>query len=181
MALLAAIVADKTGYPAEMLRPEMALEADLGIDSIKRVEILSAMRDAVPELRRPRSQAPSAPCRPSESVLPTSSAPRSAARANGAPAKPPTPAAVTSGKASARACLRLVVDWTERAAPGLSMPALFSCKRIVVVEDAGGVGIALATHLAALGLPAVAVPVVDDEADGIIDVRALDPVADAAE
>src|SRR6185436_2089801 len=50
MALLATIVADKTGYPAEMLRPEMALEADLGIDSIKRVEILSAMRDAVPEL-----------------------------------------------------------------------------------------------------------------------------------
>ncbi len=48
--LLAAIVADKTGYPAEMLRPEMALEADLGIDSIKRVEILSAVRDAVPEL-----------------------------------------------------------------------------------------------------------------------------------
>src|SRR6202034_2749319 len=50
MALLAGVVADKTGYPAEMLRPEMALEADLGIDSIKRVEILSAMRDAVPEL-----------------------------------------------------------------------------------------------------------------------------------
>ncbi len=50
MAILATVVADKTGYPAEMLRPEMALEADLGIDSIKRVEILSAMRDAVPEL-----------------------------------------------------------------------------------------------------------------------------------
>src|SRR6201999_2455675 len=49
-ALLAGVVADKTASPAEMLRPEMALEADLGIDSIKRVEILSAVRDAVPEL-----------------------------------------------------------------------------------------------------------------------------------
>ncbi|RDV37166.1 SDR family NAD(P)-dependent oxidoreductase [Bradymonadaceae bacterium TMQ3] len=44
------VVADKTGYPAEMLDPSMALEADLGIDSIKRVEILSAVQDKVPEL-----------------------------------------------------------------------------------------------------------------------------------
>ena len=36
-----AAVADKTGYPADMLGMEMHLEADLGIDSIKRVEILS--------------------------------------------------------------------------------------------------------------------------------------------
>merc|ERR1711974_540891 len=43
-------VADKTGYPAEMLTMEMKLEADLGIDSIKRVEILSAVNEALPEL-----------------------------------------------------------------------------------------------------------------------------------
>ena len=42
------IVAEKTGYPAEMLDLEMDLEADLGIDSIKRVEILGAMEDRVP-------------------------------------------------------------------------------------------------------------------------------------
>ncbi|MFD8496445.1 SDR family NAD(P)-dependent oxidoreductase [Amycolatopsis sp. NPDC059657] len=44
------VVADKTGYPVEMLEAGMDLEADLGIDSIKRVEILSAVRRAVPEL-----------------------------------------------------------------------------------------------------------------------------------
>src|SRR5205823_6295888 len=44
------IVADKTGYPVDMLEPCMELEADLGIDSIKRVEILSAVRRAVPDL-----------------------------------------------------------------------------------------------------------------------------------
>ena len=49
-ALLLDVVADKTGYPAEILRPEMSLEADLGIDSIKRVEILGAVRDAAPGL-----------------------------------------------------------------------------------------------------------------------------------
>ncbi|WP_197517741.1 type I polyketide synthase [Mycobacterium sp. E796] len=44
------VVADKTGYPVEMLDLSMALEADLGIDSIKRVEILSAVQQRVPAL-----------------------------------------------------------------------------------------------------------------------------------
>ena len=39
---LCAVTADATGYPAEMLKLEMEFEADLGVDSIKRVEILSA-------------------------------------------------------------------------------------------------------------------------------------------
>ncbi|MCP4502018.1 MAG: SDR family NAD(P)-dependent oxidoreductase, partial [Deltaproteobacteria bacterium] len=44
------VVAEKTGYPADALDLEMNLEADLGIDSIKRVEILGAMKDKVPGL-----------------------------------------------------------------------------------------------------------------------------------
>lgn len=35
------IVSERTGYPLEMLDPDAALEADLGIDSIKRAEILT--------------------------------------------------------------------------------------------------------------------------------------------
>src|SRR6266568_895596 len=38
------IVSERTGYPADMLNPDLNLEADLGIDSIKRVEILSAFQ-----------------------------------------------------------------------------------------------------------------------------------------
>ena len=49
-ALMLAVVAEKTGYPAEMLTLDMALEADLGIDSIKRVEILSAVQERTPSL-----------------------------------------------------------------------------------------------------------------------------------
>ena len=49
-ALMMTIVAEKTGYPREMLGAHMELEADLGIDSIKRVEILSAMRERAPNL-----------------------------------------------------------------------------------------------------------------------------------
>jgi acyl carrier protein len=47
---LLAIVSEKTGYPAEMLELDMDMEADLGIDSIKRVEILGALQDQYPEL-----------------------------------------------------------------------------------------------------------------------------------
>lgn len=46
------IVAERTGYPAEILNLDMELEADLGIDSIKRVEILSAFGDEAGELFR---------------------------------------------------------------------------------------------------------------------------------
>ena len=48
-AVLLSIVADKTGYPAEMLELDMSLDADLGIDSIKRVEILSALQERMPD------------------------------------------------------------------------------------------------------------------------------------
>ncbi|WP_016791608.1 type I polyketide synthase [Vibrio cyclitrophicus] len=44
------VVADKTGYPAEMLDLAMDMEADLGIDSIKRVEILGTVQDQLPTL-----------------------------------------------------------------------------------------------------------------------------------
>jgi acyl transferase domain-containing protein/acyl carrier protein/NAD(P)-dependent dehydrogenase (short-subunit alcohol dehydrogenase family) len=44
------VVADKTGYPVDMLNLEMNLDSDLGIDSIKRVEILSALQEHIPEL-----------------------------------------------------------------------------------------------------------------------------------
>ena len=47
---LMGVVAELTGYPVEMLGLEMGIEADLGIDSIKRVEILSAMEEKMPHL-----------------------------------------------------------------------------------------------------------------------------------
>ncbi|MGA0191992.1 MAG: phosphopantetheine-binding protein, partial [bacterium] len=49
--VLLEIVAEKTGYPTEMLELDMDLEADLGIDSIKRVEILGALQEKLPDLQ----------------------------------------------------------------------------------------------------------------------------------
>ncbi len=42
--LLLRIVSDKTGYPPDMLGMDLDLEADLSIDSIKRMEIIGALR-----------------------------------------------------------------------------------------------------------------------------------------
>ena len=50
-ARLLEIVKDRTGYPVEMLKSELDLEADLGIDSIKRVEILGTLRDSFESLK----------------------------------------------------------------------------------------------------------------------------------
>ena len=46
--VLLAVIADKTGYPVEMLSLDMGLDSDLGIDSIKRVEIMAALRGQLP-------------------------------------------------------------------------------------------------------------------------------------
>ncbi|HJU86360.1 MAG TPA: SDR family NAD(P)-dependent oxidoreductase, partial [Gemmatimonadota bacterium] len=42
---LLAIVSERTGYPVEMLDLDLDLEADLSIDSIKRIEILGALNE----------------------------------------------------------------------------------------------------------------------------------------
>ena len=43
-----AVVGEKTGYPVERIELDMDIEADLGIDSIKRVEIVAAIEERMP-------------------------------------------------------------------------------------------------------------------------------------
>jgi len=48
--VLLEVVADKTGYPVDMLTLDMSLDTDLGFDLIKRIEILSALQERLPEM-----------------------------------------------------------------------------------------------------------------------------------
>ena len=41
-----ALVAEKTGYPTDMLDPALDLEADLGIDTVKQAEMFATIREA---------------------------------------------------------------------------------------------------------------------------------------
>ena len=38
------IVAEMTGYPADLLEPDLDLEADLGVDTVKQAEVFAAVR-----------------------------------------------------------------------------------------------------------------------------------------
>src|SRR5947199_8964277 len=40
-----ALVVEKTGYPREMLDPDLDLEADLGIDTVKQAEMFASIRE----------------------------------------------------------------------------------------------------------------------------------------
>ncbi len=50
-ALVLEVVSAETGYPVEMLSLDMGLEADLGLDSIKKVEIMAALGERRPALQ----------------------------------------------------------------------------------------------------------------------------------
>ena len=49
-ATLLDVVAEKTGYPREMLNVDLDVESDLGIDSVKRVEILGTVQKLLPHM-----------------------------------------------------------------------------------------------------------------------------------
>ena len=47
------IMAERTGYPPEMIELDLDLEADLGVDSIKKVEILGSFQEQLGDLVDP--------------------------------------------------------------------------------------------------------------------------------
>ncbi len=161
------IIAEKTGYPPDMLDLDLDLEADLGIDTVKQAEMFAAIRAAYdiprddqlrlrdfPTLahaiqfvydRRPdlRSRKPAA----------VSAAPAAAGPA------PSTHAPLIVGSMEAANAL------PRRIPKPYLRPALDLCKctgvnlgdgsRVIVMADGGGVGKALAGRLEKLGAQAL--------------------------
>src|SRR5690606_7791020 len=41
------VVSERTGYPVDMLEPDLDLEADLSLDSIKRIEIVGELAEKI--------------------------------------------------------------------------------------------------------------------------------------
>ena len=161
-ALLLSIVADKTGYQAELLGMHMDLEADLGIDSIKRVEILAAMRDAVPAL--PDVQAGDmAKIRTLGDVVAYLTQVGGPAAAGAQDAAAATPNA-TGAVALQRSALRVQAE----DAPGLALAGLRDAARMVVTECGSGIAAAVVRCLAARGVAAEVVAQVPADADAVI-------------
>jgi acyl transferase domain-containing protein/NAD(P)-dependent dehydrogenase (short-subunit alcohol dehydrogenase family) len=156
---LMAVVSELTGYPIEMLSADMEIEADLGIDSIKRVEILSAMEDrltdfpsiAPDEMAELKTLGQIAVMLTGESQPLDHSDPIADVPAN---VQPPEQATATLEPPAAQLLRRelTVVDTPRQAGPALTVP---DQRKIFITTDKAGLSHALADQLAARGLPTV--------------------------
>ncbi|MFT7626253.1 MAG: acyl carrier protein, partial [Myxococcota bacterium] len=169
--LLLSVVADKTGYPADMLELSMSLESDLGIDSIKRVEILAAMTEQAPELPEVDT-AEMARLVTLQEVVDTMGS--TLPQATAAPVAAPASVATSTPTAASKPKLgRWVLQAAPTPAPSLGLSGLFSCQKLVITDDGAGVAAALANKLGALGTSATVVAVVPNDADGAIVLEGL--------
>ncbi len=173
-ALMLTIVAEKTGYPVEMLGLQMELEADLGIDSIKRVEILSAMRERAPGLPEVNASEMAA--------LRTLGQIVDYMRGRGASAAPAAPAAARARPRPLRRrppVLRSSASCSSRRPrrrAGSSWRPL-GARRVVVTDDGGGVAAAVVRALGERGVPAEVVGAVSGEPDAVLFLGGLREVA----
>jgi acyl transferase domain-containing protein len=172
---LLAVVAEKTGYPAEMLRLEMELESDLGIDSIKRVEILAALQERVPDLPEVKA-AELAALRTLGHIVARMGVQTAAAQTD-------APAASTKSGGGPAGLRTAVSRFGVRA---LSAPPLGSCVRgladgrtVYLAGDDGPLAEALAAELSAHGLPSGLARSVEDapEARAVVFMGGLRTVA----
>jgi acyl carrier protein len=178
------VVSELTGYPAEMLRLDMDIEADLGIDSIKRVEILSAVREQAPELPEFDMAEMGSLNTLGEIVeyMKTNvlgpqggdggsngSAGGSTSSVSFAP-EPDAPAADDAGVG------RYALKMTPRAAPGLAPPWLLDGTAVHVTDDRGGVAPALVDALSRAGVNAILSADPPADARAVIALDGLRPV-----
>jgi len=165
-AALLDVVAELTGYPAEMLELEMDMEADLGIDSIKRVEILAAVESRMPELPpvqpeymgslRTLSQIVEYCTGQKTSGSTTADAARATPDAN--PSPPPAAPTVAQKEEPPADLNRRVLGLVDlrEVAPG-ELPVAPG-HAILVTDDGGSLSAEIVTRLESAGCPARLIP-----------------------
>ncbi len=185
-ALLLEVVSDKTGYPPEMLTLAMELEADLGIDSIKRVEILSAMNDLAPGLPEVDTTVMAKLATLGDVVEYMNGQLRGGTSAAQAAAPSSDEAARVAeepslgAQASARG--RYLLDAVEKPVIGMAQSGLFGDGCIVVTDEGSGVAEYLVAALEARGIAAQATAEVSsDDVRGVIFLGGLREVSDDVE
>ena len=151
--LLLQLFSDRTGYPLDMLELDADIEADLGIDSIKRVEILGVLRKQMPD-------GIAAPLSEQMETLTKAKSLRAlvdviAGAAGGAAQRPFEPA----GKEVARDAplSRHVIEAHPEPAAGARVAAL-QPGVYVITPDSSGVAEKLAERIEAAGVSAQVMP-----------------------
>ncbi|MDX6356945.1 MAG: hypothetical protein QOF98_3848, partial [Streptomyces sp.] len=200
LGLVLEIISERTGYPVDMIEPDLDLEADLSIDSIKRAEIAGELAtrlglgngtditalgdDELEELTKARTAAAVTDWLTARTAAP---APEVAAPAAPAPATQavPEPAAVT-GEAPKR--LRFQPVLLPPQQDGTDLAAVLAGKRFVLLGDGAdsadgegdaGVAAEVAARLASYGADVVSLDQdhllsgEDCQVDGVIHLDAL--------
>ncbi len=181
MPVVLATVAEKTGYPLEMLEPGMQLESDLGIDSIKRVEILSAVQEKLPGL-------PSVDAKVMGGLQTLRAISDYLSEQLGGTALTSTPASAAAPHVAAPAVStselpvrRYVLRAVPAKAPGFAPAGLHTAKKLIITDDGHGLAPALKTILTAHGISASVAATVPADCDGLILLDGLKPCTSAAE
>ncbi len=193
-ALALEVVAEKTGYPVEMLDLDMEMEAGLGIDSIKQVEILSELQERVPGMPEiaPSELAELRTLRDVADKLSGGSTPAPAA-APAAPAAPPvveTPPAPPVAEAEPVAPSGAIVDdptaitafvptIVPELRPGFGLGAIRPGSSIEITSEHADLAEALRAELSGRGVEATVVDVPSASARGVICLAALADGVDA--
>jgi acyl transferase domain-containing protein/acyl carrier protein len=149
------IVSEKTGYPAEMLNFDMELDNDLGIDSIKRVEIFATLMEQAPELQSLDTSELAKRSTLGQIVAYVQDHLRGQARASSGTATETQPSDVAESALLTNAAPvieRFALEWVEAPATGWGPAALRPGAQVALTDDATGVARALAERLSARGL-----------------------------
>ena len=156
------IVAEKTGYPPEMLDLDLDLEADLGIDTVKQAEMFAAVRAAYNIPRDENLKLRDFPTLAHAIQFAQRGRP-GFAPANASEAEIKTPAAAPASAARPPLASFDAANQVPRRVPVPTLrPPLAICKptgvtlgagdRVVLMSDENGVGDALAAQLGAWGV-----------------------------
>jgi len=173
------IVAEKTGYPKDMLDPDLDLEADLGIDTVKQAEMFAEIRKAYDIERDPNLKLRDFPTLAHVIQFARDRAPSQtqASEASQSPALGPDPQHLRVPRPAPRAPASFdAANAVPRRVPvPVLRPALNLCNptsvslgpgvRVLLMPDKGGVAEALSEQLRALGVEVLSP---DAQGDGTI-------------
>ncbi|MFI5120521.1 MAG: SDR family NAD(P)-dependent oxidoreductase [Thermoanaerobaculia bacterium] len=142
------IVADKTGYPPEMLELDLDLEADLGVDTVKQAETFAAVREAWDIPRQESLKLRDFPTlrhvaqfvrdrRPDLAAAPSATAPRLGSRSV-IPAAVPAEVPVAVGPGGAEVLAKRAPAASTHATPATEAPTAVDAVAAKVLEIIAG-------------------------------------------
>jgi len=175
-AIMLDVVADKTGYPAEMLELTMDLEGDLGIDSIKRVEILAAVQDQAPGMPEVDASHMGSLRTLGEIVDYMQGLMGGGAAA---PAPSISPMEPNSSSISMPELGRFALELVASPAVGLAQTGLLGAGEVLITSDGGTLAQTLADELQSRGVHARATDSIESSSSAVVFLGGLRPVVDA--